>query len=262
LVLEPAGLIDLAQQNDDNLPATISLKEARIPKACQKELCLMSGSTYGGWVEVNDTNVGVLTQPLVLINHAEANNPYLGMIRRGKLIRERLLCQEVKPPPPGIPPIPEGMADQSPRELLKHHTRSGSCKKCHEQLDPLGGPFEIFDALGRFRDAYRPGVPIDTSGGIVGTLDADGPVENLSALMTRLSKSDQVRDCYVRQWFRFAFGRIEGPQDQQTLKILKREFKKSGYKIRDLILAITKTEEFRTIPAQSRPSPVPGRATP
>ena len=62
-------------------------------------------------------------------------------IRRAVWVRERLLHDPPKPPPPDVPGIEESVADfekLSLREQLEFHRQKESCNDCHRTLDPWG----------------------------------------------------------------------------------------------------------------------------
>ena len=50
------------------------------------------------------------------------------------------------------------------REQLAEHKRNATCANCHLRIDPLGFPLEGFDAVGRARDTYADGKPVDVTG--------------------------------------------------------------------------------------------------
>jgi hypothetical protein len=75
--------------------------------------------------------------------------------QRGRLIRERLMCQPVPPPPPNV------NVDEPPKstttstckiDRYAQHRADGSCFGCHNQMDPVGFGLENFDQQGRWRD--------------------------------------------------------------------------------------------------------------
>ena len=72
---------------------------------------------------------------------------------RGIFIRERLLCQHVPPPPPGvITTLPDPLVDAKPkgrRQLMVEHVENPTCASCHRLMDPIGFGFEHFDAIGQ-----------------------------------------------------------------------------------------------------------------
>lgn len=154
---------------------------------------------------------GILARGRVLTVYADpaASAP----VQRGKMVRERLLCQSLPPPPPGVDanPIPPNDEDTT-RERHAQHTQDSGCFGCHKFMDPLGFGFEHFDGIARWRDTEND-APIDASGeihqngeGPTGTFDG---VDGLSAL---LADSPHVHACYVEQWTQFA----AATPDEQT----------------------------------------------
>ncbi|HXK17173.1 MAG TPA: DUF1592 domain-containing protein, partial [Polyangiaceae bacterium] len=80
-----------------------------------------------------------------------------GPTRRGKFIRETLLCQAIPPPPAGV--IPQLPTPTDPtatmRERLMQHRSGPTCNACHALMDPLGFGLESFDAVGQYRTMER-----------------------------------------------------------------------------------------------------------
>ncbi|MBC8073225.1 MAG: DUF1588 domain-containing protein, partial [Deltaproteobacteria bacterium] len=149
---------------------------------------------------------GVLTHGSVLATHAlpQASSP----IHRGLTVRERLLCNDLPPPPPGVVnEAPEVDPGQSTRERYGQHSADPACSGCHELLDPLGFGFEHYDAVGRWRD-QDAGVAVDASGSIIGSADGDVPFDGAAELATLLAASEQAQRCYAQQWSTFALGGV------------------------------------------------------
>jgi hypothetical protein len=202
-----------------------------------------SGSTEPTLVELDpDQRAGLLTRAGVLAAHAlpDQSSP----VSRGKLVREKLLCQPPPAPPPNanITP-PEVDPTKSTRERFAAHTAEPSCKACHELMDPIGFVFESYDALGRYRDSDGD-APVDSSGWISGSEDADGELANARELAERLAASGQVRDCFATQVFRFGFGRFEAPADACSLAEAQEMFAAADGDLRELLVALTQTESF------------------
>ena len=68
----------------------------------------------------------------------------------------------------------------------------------------------------------------------------DGAVQ----LAQRLATSDEVRTCVATQWFRYGFGRTETSEDACTLAALGSAFTSSGFKMKDLLVALTQSDAF------------------
>jgi hypothetical protein len=111
-------------------------------------------------------------------------------------------------------------------------------------MDPIGFGFEHFDGIGRYREDEW-GLPIDATGNVYDTVDADGPFNGVVELGEQLGNSGQVRDCVTKQWFRFAYGRAETEQDTCSLDVIKTMFASADYDIKELIVALAQTDAFR-----------------
>lgn len=179
----------------------------------------------------------LLTQRAVMSVH-------FSPVLRGKMVRELLLCQAIPPPPADVDTaLPPPDPSVSPRERWSQHVVDPSCGGCHRLLDPVGFAFDHYDELGRWRDAYG-GFPVDATGDLVATRDADGPFDGADELVARLAGSDEVRECVARQWVRFAVGRTLEREDECLVAEAYERFRDSGWDVRELVLAIAESERF------------------
>lgn len=195
-------------------------------------------------VELDATRrAGLLTQPglLAVLSKPNQSDP----IHRGLFVRNRLLCEHLPPPPADVVIVaPDPAPGLSTRERFAEHTENPRCQGCHRLIDPLGFGFEHYDALGRWRDTDE-GVPVDASGEVVGTDDADGPFDGVPELAAQLAGSDHVRECIAIQWFRYAVGRTETARDTCSVQTLNERFRESGYDLRELLVSVVRTDAFR-----------------
>jgi hypothetical protein len=165
--------------------------------------------------------------------------------QRGKLIRNRLLCQEVPPPPPDVnvdePPM-GATENQCKWDRYAAHRQSGSCKTCHEQMDPIGFGLENYDEAGAFRahDDEAPACTIEGRGEIVGVGSFTGPAE-LGALLVESGTLDR---CLVTQLYRFTVGRKERREDQAFIEAMTERFRDGGHRYDDLLMAIAASPAF------------------
>jgi hypothetical protein len=184
---------------------------------------------------------GVLTLGTLLTINAHSNQT--SPVHRGLLVRERLLCDVVPPPPPDVMvQAPEPNPDSTARERFAQHSANPACAGCHSLMDPLGFGFENYDALGRFRSEEN-GLAIDASGELTLT-DVDGPFSGVVELAGKLAQSQEAHDCYVKQWFRFAYGRGETTGDACSLATLGAQFSLTQGNIKELLVALTQTDAF------------------
>lgn len=207
---------------------------------------------------------GLLTHPAWLIAHSA--NFHTDPVRRGKWIREKLLAGRVPDLPITVDAqIPEDH-HRTLRDRLEEKTRKSECWKCHEQMNPLGLPFEMYDDFGRFRmeeplehpdnvvakPTKKNGAttyvtkPVDTSGLLEGTGDPslDGEVTDALDMIDRLAKSERVRQSIIRHTFRFFMGRNEMLSDSQTLIDADRAYVESGGSFKAVTVSLLTSDSF------------------
>lgn len=194
-------------------------------------------------VELDPTKrAGLLTHVGILASLAHANQT--DPVHRGKFVRERLLCQAVPPPPQNANITPPAVAPGlTTRERFAQHRASPSCAGCHAMMDPIGLGFEHYDALGQWRDTDN-GFPVDATGEVKGS-DVEGPFDGAVALSQKLAQSQEVKDCFVQTWFRFAHGRSVTDADNANLAVLNRDFAAHSFQVSELLVAMTQTRSFR-----------------
>jgi hypothetical protein len=184
---------------------------------------------------------GILTLGPVMTLAAKPNQS--SPVKRGKLIREQFLCDELPDPPPTVPQLPVPSPNVSTRERFLQHSSDPACAGCHHLIDPLGVAFENYDGVGHWRDVDG-GKPVDTRGAVVGT-DFDGDNEGPVALAAKVAGSGKARRCVVTQLFRRAVGRGESDADRCTLQVLDEAFVRGGFRLQDVVAAVSRTDAFR-----------------
>ena len=186
---------------------------------------------------------GVLTQASVMTMHAHWDKPSL--VLRGRMLREKLFCTVLPPPPPEVNnTLPQADPKMSIRERFEDHRADVGCSKCHRLIDPLGIPFENYDGIGAWRTTDGP-APVDPTSDLSGTKKMDGPVKNALELIDKLAATEEVHDCLALQWFRFGLGRDEAPEDEASLAAIRRTFRDSGLSIPALVAAVATSDAFR-----------------
>lgn len=189
------------------------------------------------------TGAGLLAHGSVLTTHAlpTTSSP----IHRGKLVRERLLCQEMPPPPPSLdtspPPVDPTL---STRERYIQHSADPTCSGCHERIDPIGFGFEHYDAVGRWR-AMDGAHAVDATGEVKLTPATDGPFDGLDELAQLLAGSPDVEACYTAQWSRFALGSAEPSELACVEEDLRAAFMAAEGRLDSLVLTLVGTRFFR-----------------
>lgn len=162
--------------------------------------------------------------------------------QRGIFIRNRLLCQEVPPPPPGVN-VDEQPTSTSPckKDRYSSHASVGGCKGCHETIDPIGFGLERFDRQGRYRttDDGLPQCAIEGSG-VVDDTTFNGPTGLADALIA----SGRFEQCITTQLFRYASGRREEARDEAFLQRLTKEFVAKDRRFIELLVDLVSDDGF------------------
>jgi hypothetical protein len=184
---------------------------------------------------------GILSLPGVLATHAigEGTSP----VERGLLVRVDLLCDEVLPPPPNVPPLagdPENRP-RTTRERFADHTAQPACRPCHQRIDPIGFGFEQMDSLGRFR-AEENKLPIDSSGVLDDAGGGEGPFTGPAELGERLVQSRKLRACFVKQLYRDLEGEREPERVACGMPAVQALYIDQRMRITDLIAAMLARE--------------------
>ncbi len=212
---------------------------------------LTSSSTEGAWVPYgNSGRRGLLSQGSFLSAFAKFSDT--SPTQRGILIRERLMCQPIPPPPPEVnadePPV-SASANPCKEERYEVH-RAGACAACHQLTDPIGFGLESYDAAGKLRahEAGRPECVIEGEGdlGELGTFRGPGELAQL------LVESGDLEACVVQQVFRFAYGRLEASRGERDyIEALRRTFASGGHDFRELLLGLIASDQFARVTSRS-----------
>jgi len=166
-----------------------------------------------GWVSYGDSGrAGILSHGAVLSAFGKFSDT--SPTQRGILIRSRLLCEPILPPPPTV------MADKPPGDMAavckwdryaEHRASGSSCTSCHALMDPIGFGLERYDLAGRYRE-HDDGLPECTISG-EGDLPPYGAFSGPAELGALLVDSGALERCVVKQVLTFALGRELEPEE-------------------------------------------------
>lgn len=174
---------------------------------------------------------------LATFAHATATSPTL----RGKFVRERLLCQDIPAPPPGvITVLPSDDQAKTMRDKLKMHQENPSCSSCHKLMDNVGLGLENYDGIGAFRTTEN-GAVIDP------VSDLDGVTfDGAASLGKALREHPDVAGCLIRNLYRHASGHVETDAEDASMVAVEQAFETSGYRLKQALIEIVASESFRT----------------
>ncbi|MDG2387779.1 MAG: DUF1588 domain-containing protein [Planctomycetaceae bacterium] len=186
--------------------------------------------------------LGILTHPSWLVSHSDAMDNHA--ILRGRWVRERLLGGGI----PDVPITVDAMLPDEPNNTLRNRMRVTTetyCWTCHQKMDPLGLPFEMFNHAGLYREVELD-KPVDTSGEIIDSGDPalDGKVANAIEMIQKLAESEHVEQVFVRHAFRFWMGRNETIHDAPVLQDAWRAYKDNDGSMNALLVSLLTSDAF------------------
>jgi hypothetical protein len=169
-------------------------------------------------------------------------------IRRAVWVRERLLHDPPKPPPPDVPGIEESVTDfekLSLREQLEFHRKKESCNDCHRTLDPWGIALEEYSAVGLKREKTTVHKkPITSNTILPGNHPVDGVKELQKFILSH--RKDQFAHAICSKVLTYALGRSLTLNDEILVNELKNKFVKDRFRLSGLIENIVLCETFRS----------------
>jgi hypothetical protein len=206
----------------------------------------LAAPAAGVWQKVTfdagSTRAGFLTQGSVMAAGSHSDVP--SNTRRGQMVREQLLCQDIPSPPPGVNAnVPPAQPGESEQATFARHTTDASCAACHTLMDPIGWGLSGFDAAGAVRTKDSNGQPLSVKGQVNGMTppDFNGPVE----LGQKVAASPEFKTCFARQLFRYVYGRVETTGDASGITELEGAFTTASWDLRGGLTALVGSDGFR-----------------
>jgi hypothetical protein len=194
----------------------------------------------------HDDSAGLMTSlSFVAVNaHPGQSSP----TRRGRAIREILLCQKIPDPPPNV----NFTVFQDPnrqyktaRERLQAHATDPVCAGCHKLTDPMGLALENFDGAGKFRSREN-GVLIDTHGTLDGKAFTD-----VATLGMAMHDHPALGRCLATRLYEYGTAREVLPADRPWLAYITKRFAVHGYRLPDLLREIVTSRAFFAVSGES-----------
>lgn len=186
---------------------------------------------------------GLITQGAVL--KVTADGTSTSPVVRGVFMNERILGQEIPPPPPGIPAIePDIRGANSIREQLDKHRSNPSCASCHMMIDPPGFALESFDPVGRWRTHYG----VDGKGVLVNSEGITPEGEAFAGLMQwkryYRQRNEQLANGFAGQFLTYATGAPMRFGDRKIIEEILQNSKPHDFGMRSLIVVSLSSSIF------------------
>ncbi len=164
-------------------------------------------------------------------------------VKRGDWLLRRIMGTPVPPPPADAGSIPadeKSFGGLSLREKLEAHKRNATCAGCHTRIDPLGFPLERYDSIGRWRETYSDGKPVDDTSETMDKRQLVG-VEGLLDYIR--SNEAQVLRTFYGKLLGYALGRTLLISDQPLLDRLVARGGKLAFS--EAVAEIVSSPQFR-----------------
>ncbi len=168
--------------------------------------------------------------------------------QRGHLVRTRMLCGGIDPPPPGVDTkFKPSTQTETTRQHFENEHSVSSCKSCHVYMDWIGFGFEQYDGFGRYRTTDN-GLPIDTS--VTVYADPEGKDDALQgltgpgSLSEYLAQSDDVQRCMERYWAYYAYGSSSWAEDGCTYDAVYQEAANGNFALKSVLKALVHAQNF------------------
>lgn len=204
---------------------------------------LPSPSGGSDWVAYGDSGrAGLLSHGSVLSAFSKFSDT--SPTQRGILVRTRLMCDEVPPPPPDIntDEPPSDMDANCKIDRYVEHRTNGACAACHAALDPIGFGLENYDMAGRWRDHDDGAEECSIDG--QGSVDPLGSFSGPAELAQLLVDAGEIDDCLVRQYLAFALGRPLEGAESELVASLRERFRQSDHSLPSVLEDYVASEAF------------------
>ena len=173
-------------------------------------------------------------------------------IKRGSWVAT-VIFNDPPPPPPDV--VPEIEADDAVMEArgltirarLKQHATDQVCASCHAKIDPLGFVLESYDPIGRWRDKYRSGLPVDASGRLFGDAEFKDIIDFKDAI---LAEPEKFMRGFSEHLLSYALGRELKVTDKPAVDGITQKVMSDHGRFSTVVIEIAKSIPFRNKSSQ------------
>lgn len=167
---------------------------------------------------------------------------------RGRFVLENLLCEALPTPPPNVPKLDQTPNDNlTTREYFESLHGIAECGTCHALVDPFGLALDKFDAIGRYRETYPDGRPIDDA-----VLMRPNPLfpigltlDGIAGVAEALAADPRSKSCLVEKLYSYGLGRVPGEADGDNVQLFAQRWASQPLYIKDLVRQLVLAKPFR-----------------
>ncbi len=199
------------------------------------------------WIQVDDATRygrgGLLPMSVFLTKNAPGLRT--SPVKRGYWIVRRLLGEQIPPPPPNVPELPDDetkLGDLTLREMLARHREHQSCAGCHDRFDSLGLAFEGYGPVGELRDRDLGGRLVSTTAKFPGGDEGTG-LDDLRTYL-RQHRQEEFIDNLCRKLLSYALGRSLILPDDLLIREMKSQLEINEFRFSSLVECIVNSSQF------------------
>ncbi|MGY8770688.1 MAG: DUF1592 domain-containing protein [Pirellulales bacterium] len=245
---EPVRFLVDAFQQDRPIQSLLNAKHTFVNRELAEHYGIdHAGRTSTEWTRIDDASKygrgGLLPMSVFLTK----NSPGLrtSPVKRGYWVVRRLLGEEIPPPPPEVPELPDDeskLGDLSLREMLAVHRQHQACAGCHDRFDAIGLVFEQYGPVGEFRKLDLGGRPVDASADFPDGSQGEG----LAGLRQYLNESrlQEFQENLYHKMLSYGLGRTLLPSDDELLEKINEELQRQNGRIGCIIETIITSPQF------------------
>lgn len=172
-------------------------------------------------------------------------------VHRGVWLSEAIFARTPPPPPANVDPIepnPPNSPKATIRQKIEAHRSNASCAACHAKIDHYGIAWDNYDAIGQWRTREKVPTgtgedpPIDASGVMPDGRKFQNSVEFKQLL---LADRDAIARAFIEHLCTYALRRVLTIDDQEDLKSIEAEAKKSDFRVKDIVRAVATSNLIR-----------------
>jgi hypothetical protein len=210
--------------------------------------------TNANWVRVDDADRygrgGLL--PMAVFLTVNAPGLRTSPVKRGNWVVRRIMGEEIPPPPPNVPELPqdEAKSDLPIREMLAKHRANPACASCHSRFDSFGLAFEGYGPVGEKRTKDLAGRSVDTRVEFPGGGQGSG-LDGIQDFIREHREKDFI-DNLSRKLLVYSLGRSLMLSDEPIIEQMREALVANNYRFSSLVEIIVNSPQFL-----NRRSPAP-----
>ncbi|MDG1895840.1 MAG: DUF1592 domain-containing protein, partial [Fuerstiella sp.] len=166
-------------------------------------------------------------------------------VKRGYWVVRRLLGEQIPPPPPNVPELPDDesmLRELTLRQMLARHREHQSCAGCHDRFDSIGLAFEGFGPIGESRERDLGGRPVSTTATFPGGDEGTG-LDDLRTYL-RQHRQEEFVDNLCRKLLSYALGRSLILSDDLLIRKMRSQLGHDEFRFSSLVESIVNSSQF------------------